>query len=148
MNILIAVDFSAVTDRIVATVLRFAPAPAAHRMFLIHIAAPEPDFVGYGTGPTTVRSQVAHELREQHAQLAVYAARLRAGGCEVTPLLLQGPTIETVLAEAGRVAADLLVIGSHGHGAVYDLLVGSVSEGLVRRSDRPVLVVPALRGRE
>lgn len=145
MNILIAVDFSAVTERVVDTVLRFATTPAAHRMFLIHVAAPEPDFVGYGTGPKTVRSQVAQELHAQHASLKVHADRLRAGGCDVTPLLLQGPTIETVLAEAVRLDADLLVIGSHGHGAVYDLLVGSVSEGLVRRADRPVLVVPAAR---
>jgi nucleotide-binding universal stress UspA family protein len=147
MNVLIAVDFSAVTDRVVATVLRFATNPAAHRMFLVHVAPPDPDFVGYGTGPKTVRSQIAAELREQHGQLKAVADRLRAGGCEVTPLLLQGPTIETVLEEAERLEADLLVIGSHGHGAVYDLLVGSVSEGLVRRSDRPVLVVPAGRGK-
>jgi len=60
-------------------------------------------------------------------------------------LLLQGATIATVLTEADRLEANLLVIGSHGHGAVYDLLVGSVSEGLVRRSKRPMLVVPAAK---
>jgi nucleotide-binding universal stress UspA family protein len=143
MNILIAVDFSAVTDRIIECLLRFATNPAAHRMYLIHVTPPEPAFVGYDAGPTTLRGQVAHELRDQHVELQRHAATLRAAGCEVTPLLLQGPTIETVLAEADRLKTDLLVIGSHGHGAVYDLLVGSVSEGLVRRSKRPVLVVPA-----
>ncbi len=60
-------------------------------------------------------------------------------------MLLQGATIATVLTEADRLEANLLVIGSHGHGAVYDLLVGSVSEGLVRRSKRPMLVVPAAK---
>jgi nucleotide-binding universal stress UspA family protein len=143
MNLLIAVDFSAVTGRIIECLLRFAPEAAAHRMVLVHVTPPDPDFVGYDAGPTTVRSQLAQELREQHAELQRHAATLRAAGCEVTPLLLQGPTIETVLREADRIEADLLVIGSHGHGAVYDLLVGSVSEGLVRRSKRPVLVVPA-----
>lgn len=143
MNILIAVDFSAVTDRIVACLGRFAPGPSAHRMTLVHVAPPEPAFVGYETGPATLRDQLAHELREQHAHLQRYGAALREVGCEVTSRLLQGPTIETVLAEAERIEADLIVIGSHGHGAVYDLLVGSVSEGLVRRSKLPVLVVPA-----
>ena len=143
MNILIAVDFSAVTGRIIECLVRFATNPAAHRMYLIHVTPPEPAFVGYDAGPATLRGQVAHELRDQHVELQRQAATLRSAGCDVTPLLLQGPTIETVLGEAERLEADLLVIGSHGHGAVYDLLVGSVSEGLVRRSRRPVLVVPA-----
>ena len=143
MNILIAVDFSAVTRRIIECVTRFATNPSAHTMYVVHVTPPEPAFVGYDAGPGTLRSQVAHELRDQHVELQRHAALLRAAGCEVTPLLLQGPTIETVLREADRLDVDLLVIGSHGHGAVYDLLVGSVSEGLVRRSKRPVLVVPA-----
>jgi len=143
MNVLIAVDFSAVTERIIDCLTQFATHPSAHRMTLVHVAPPEPAFVGYEAGPDTLRDQVAHELRDQHAELQRYAGVLRAAGCDVTSRLLQGPTIETVLAEADRLAADLLVIGSHGHGAVYDLLVGSVSEGLVRRSKRPVLVVPA-----
>ncbi len=34
--------------------------------------------------------------------------------------------------------------GSHGHGAAYDMVVGSVSNGFIRESKRPVLVVPKL----
>ena len=39
----------------------------------------------------------------------------------------------------------LIVLGSHGQSALYDLLVGSVSEGVVRASKVPVLLVPARR---
>lgn len=53
------------------------------------------------------------------------------------------PTIETVMNDAGRLSASLIVLGSCGHSAVYDLLVGSVSEGIVRASRIPVLLVPA-----
>jgi nucleotide-binding universal stress UspA family protein len=63
----------------------------------------------------------------------------------VTALQLQGATVATVLAEADRLGAELIVLGSHGHGAVYELLVGSVAEGVVRRSKVPVLLVPSLR---
>ena len=38
--------------------------------------------------------------------------------------------------------AELLVVGSHGYGAVYDLLVGSISRGILKHSKIPVLVVP------
>jgi nucleotide-binding universal stress UspA family protein len=48
-----------------------------------------------------------------------------------------------ILAQADQLQADLIVVGSHGHGATYDLLVGSISSGVIRKSKVPVLVVPA-----
>ena len=38
--------------------------------------------------------------------------------------------------------ADLMVLGSHGHGMVASLLIGSVAEGMVRKAVVPTLVVP------
>ena len=51
--------------------------------------------------------------------------------------------VKRILEQAGKRCAELLVIGSHGHGAMFDLLFGSISEGIVRRSTLPVLVVPS-----
>ena len=44
--------------------------------------------------------------------------------------------------EAEILEAGLIVIGTHGHGAVYDVLIGSYSAGIIRKSKLPVLVVP------
>jgi nucleotide-binding universal stress UspA family protein len=60
----------------------------------------------------------------------------------VKPLLVKGATLEVILGEAGRLGADVIVVGSHGHGAMHRFLVGSTADALVRQSDRPVLVVP------
>lgn len=144
MNILAAVDFSAVTKD-VQDVLRRICASLPAKLWLVHVAPPEPDFVGYGAGPHAVRSQVAAEHRTRHQQLQRLAEELRADGIDTTALLLQGPTVETLIGEAAKLPATLIVLGSHGHGAVYDLLVGSVAEGVVRRSKIPVLLVPAVR---
>ena len=38
--------------------------------------------------------------------------------------------------------ADLIIIGSHGYGALFSALLGSVSSGVVRKASCPVLVVP------
>jgi nucleotide-binding universal stress UspA family protein len=142
VNVLVAVDFSPVTQQVLATVRQIAATMPA-QLRLVHVAPPDPAFVGYEAGPAVVRGQVAAEHRERHQQLQRLAEELRAAGVETTALLLQGPTVDALLAEAERLAADLVVLGSHGHGAVHDLLVGSVSEGVVRRSKRPVLLVPA-----
>ncbi|HEY7740857.1 MAG TPA: universal stress protein [Steroidobacteraceae bacterium] len=142
MNILAAVDFSAVTKDVLDALGRIGASMPA-KVFLVHVAPPEPDFVGYSAGPDVVRGQVAIEHRARHQQLQRLAEDLRANEVETTALLLQGATVETLIAEAGKLEAGLIVLGSHGHGAVYDLLVGSVAEGVVRRSTVPVLLVPA-----
>jgi len=142
MKILAAVDFSPVTEQVLQALVRMAATLPA-RVSLVHVAPPDPAFVGYDTGPEAVRGQVAVELHASHRQLQQLAERLRASGVEVTAMQLQGATVATVLEEADRLGAELIVLGSHGHGAVYDLLVGSVAEGVVRRSTVPVLLVPA-----
>ena len=50
--------------------------------------------------------------------------------------------VEVILDEANKLNIDLIVVGSHGHGAVYHLMVGSVSQGVLHQSTCPVLVVP------
>ena len=42
-------------------------------------------------------------------------------------------------------ARDLMVMGNNGHGAMYNLLVGSATKGVLKHSARPVLLVPASR---
>jgi nucleotide-binding universal stress UspA family protein len=141
VRILVAVDFSSVTDRVMDIARDLAARMASH-VYVLHVAEPEPDFVGYDVGPDVVRDQVAEEYHREHRQVQRLADSLRSSDVGATALLIQGSIVETIIREADRLDADLVVVGSHGHGAVFDLLVGSISEGLVRRSSRPVLVVP------
>jgi nucleotide-binding universal stress UspA family protein len=55
----------------------------------------------------------------------------------------EGSVVEEILKTAHEISADLIVMGSHGHGPVYNLLVGSVTEGVLKAGLRPVLLVPA-----
>jgi nucleotide-binding universal stress UspA family protein len=140
-NILVPVDFSEITDSVVATARALAQAFSA-KLWLLHVAAPDPDFVGYEAGPQSVRDQLAGRLRAEHRRLQEEAARLRDGGIEAAALLIQGPTVEKILTEADRIGADLIVLGSHGHGAVYRSLLGSVSESVLRKTACPITIVP------
>jgi nucleotide-binding universal stress UspA family protein len=51
--------------------------------------------------------------------------------------------VQTILEQAEKLDADVIVMGSHGRGKLFDLVVGSVSAGVMRKSPVPVLVVPA-----
>jgi nucleotide-binding universal stress UspA family protein len=146
MNILVSVDFSEATPRILQVAAKLTRALSG-KLWLLHVAEPEPDFVGYEAGPDVVRDQVAREFRDEHRKLQEYADSMRDEGLPVTALMIQGPVVDTVIAEAERLEADMLVVGSHGYGAVYDLLVGSVSRGILKHAEIPVLVVP-VRGLE
>jgi nucleotide-binding universal stress UspA family protein len=80
------------------------------------------------------------------------ARKLRALGrrCEKRRVRVQtvqrtGEPVTEILARAAAEKAAYLVLGSHGHGAAYDLLVGSTTQGVLRGALCPVLVVPLPR---
>jgi nucleotide-binding universal stress UspA family protein len=141
-NILAAIDFSDVTLKVVDKAAKIAGC-CGGKLWLIHVAAPDPDFVGYGTGPQHERDWRAKTLREEHRYIQDTALQLEQSGINVTPLLVQGATVETILDQAHKLNADMIVIGSHGHSAWYKNLVGSVSEAIIRQAWCPVLIVPA-----
>ncbi len=143
-TILVAIDFSSVTEPMLDVAVRMARSFDA-RLCLVHVAPPDPTFVGYEAGPQTVRDAVAEEFREEHRKLHALQKRVEEQGVTATSQFIQGPTIEKILEEAKDLEADLIVMGSHGRGALYHLIVGSVSEGVLRKATCPVLVVPSPR---
>ena len=142
MNVLVALDFSEITETVIETVGKLS-SDRAPKLYLIHVAEPDPDFVGWDAGPDAVRDQIAGEFRREHREIEQLAQRLRDAGHDATGLLVQGPTVKTILSEAEKLKADIIVVGSHGHGSTYELLVGGISSGVIRKSTIPVLVVPS-----
>ena len=53
-----------------------------------------------------------------------------------------GSPASVVLEAAELLDADLIVIGSHGKGKVRHAFIGSVAKRVVRKSPRPVLIIP------
>ena len=142
MKILVALDLSDGTKKVVAAAADLArPIPDA-KLWLLHVAAPDPDFIGYDVGPQTVRDNVAKSFHKEHQHIQDLAADLRNQGLDAVALLVQGQTVATVMKEIAGIGGQIIVVGSHGHGAVYELLVGSTCEGILHKSECPVLVVP------
>lgn len=140
-TILVPIDFSDGTDKVLAAAVKLARREDA-QVHLVHVAAPDPDFVPYDAGPQVVREQVAEDLREEHRGLQALAARLGADGLQASARMVQGTTVDTILELAAKDDADCIVMGTHGHGALHRMVLGSVSEGVIRGAQCPVLVVP------
>jgi nucleotide-binding universal stress UspA family protein len=82
----------------------------------------------------------ADDLRAR-AEIAGLCGRLRAEGLEVTSQVRQGEAADAVARAAAELGADLLVMSTHGRGALGRVLYGSTAAGVLRRAEVPVLLV-------
>jgi nucleotide-binding universal stress UspA family protein len=86
-----------------------------------------------------IRENAEREMVEFLATVTVPPAR------QFSHRLLTGEPVSIILAEAAKPGYDVLVVGTHGRTGVTRLLLGSVTEKLIRLSPIPVLIVPGGR---
>jgi len=141
MKILVCVDLSDSTEEILKTIEKLCR-PLNAKIWLLHNAMPEPETIEFKVDPIEARESLAKTFHHQHRQIQELAEQFRKSGVDATALLVHGKTVDTILTEAADLDIDLIAVGSHGHGAMYQLLVGSISEGVLQRSSIPVLVIP------
>ncbi len=131
MKIVATVDFSTTSENILKVTKTYATKMDAE-VFLIHAEPSQADL-----------SEADYDTKPEFIRLKKDARALERAGVKVTSVFLQGPVCETILAEALRLQADLIITGAHGHGgASCKLHVGHISECILLRSQIPVLVVP------
>jgi nucleotide-binding universal stress UspA family protein len=141
-TILASIDFSPVTERVVDQAVALAQAVGAS-LELIH--AVQPPVVVTDLAPFVGEVvQFTDEIeRGSKRRLKQLQERLAARGVEVTTYCTQGYPVRVILERAREVAAEFIVLGSHGHTAFYDLIVGSTASGVLKGAACPVVVVPA-----
>lgn len=121
MKLLAALDLSRTTPDVLREARNWARRLSAE-LFLIHVAEPDPDFIGYGAGPESVRLAVAHKFQRAHQQIEALAVELRQDGLNATALLVQGPTAETILREADKLSVDAIIMGTRARSAFANCL--------------------------
>lgn len=135
-TILVPIDFSEATETVIATACVFARAFRA-KIVLTHAAV----LIDNGT------ATFVEDSASVAGQLSRIQDGLRRDGFDVDTSQLYGPPAACIQEEAERVGADCIVIGSHGHGALYDVMVGSTASHVLKNSPCPVLVVPIDAGK-
>ncbi len=146
-TIVAAVDFSNATLGVIEMAGSLAKAFGA-QLHLLHVIEQEPTYTAYGFTPDEY--PVLHEFQEEAKRRA--ARKLEdllatvAGNLPGTTVqLVEDSPLHGILEYVKQTKADLVVLGSHGHGVVVSLLLGSVAEGMVRKAIVPTLIVPAAK---
>jgi nucleotide-binding universal stress UspA family protein len=140
-NILVTIDFEEKGQVLIDKAAEMAEKFNA-KLWLVHVAAPDPEFVGYEVGPQYVRDVLAKDLREEHKLLQNFSSQLKDRNIDAEGLLVQGTTIETIVELTKKLTIDLIVIGKHKHGFFHKTFMVSTDESLIELSNVPVLVVP------
>jgi nucleotide-binding universal stress UspA family protein len=158
--LLVPIDFSDATPCVIDLARQLAKALDAE-IHLIHVkelgAAAAPGTLGYGLAGMPELApmsgvpvpsldpmpQPIAETEDQKSKLARWQKEIAQDGIKVTLHEPTGAVADEILDQADAVQADFIVMGTHGHGAMYHLLVGSATKGVLKHATRPVLLVPS-----
>jgi nucleotide-binding universal stress UspA family protein len=145
-RILVPLDFSTSSRRALdyaaGMALRFDAA-----LHLVHVCEVPTMMTGSMDAYAIAYSDWALRLGEEaERELVKVTASLKAR--QVTTEVLFGNPARAIVEAAEANAADLIVMGTHGHGAVMHLMMGNVAERVVRFAPCPVMTVREPRERE
>lgn len=146
-SVLVAIDFSEPTDELLLHAAQLARCQEL-AVRLVHVASPEMQLLTPSPVPAPVEVPDAEDRISARDRLTHYAMDLRAQGLDAHATLTEGAPVARILEIAEAYQAAVIIMGTHGHGLIYDALVGSVSEGVVRRATVPVLLVPPAARRQ
>jgi nucleotide-binding universal stress UspA family protein len=144
-NLLAAVDFSDVSNHVVAKTAELAQQLSA-RIVLLHIIEPVAARLTVRDSASSVFAaawplQTSKRLK---ARLNSLADPLKAAGLEVEPVAHVGLVVDDILEQAVQRHAEFIILGSHGHFAAQHAFRGNIFAGVLSRQPPcPVIVVPA-----
>jgi nucleotide-binding universal stress UspA family protein len=135
---LIATDGSPASQEAVRFGVELAEEQGAVAVF-VHVVPALDIIPGGGFG---ANAKVPREvLEDDWTPLKDAAAVASERGIWSRTVLLQGDAAGKIVKHADEIGADLIVVGSRGHGAVASALLGSVSRAVLHKARRPVLIV-------
>jgi nucleotide-binding universal stress UspA family protein len=139
-NLLVPVDLSEISVAVVEQANCFGQSLASN-LWLLHVVPASNHSVPFNLNRDLWRREIAKGLRDQRRQLYELAELLRREHNHVFTRLIAGTVNTVILAEAERIHAELIIMGSHGHGNVYHALFGGVGQKVMRKASCPVMLV-------
>ena len=151
MKLLVCVDLSSSMPNLLTYTKQLAQSLNAS-ICLLHVTDSQDEILGYGgvfgefplyIDPKDLRQEIATRFKHEHQQLLACSQQLQADGLSCIGLLVNGSAVvPTILKEADKLQADMIIVGSEHKGLLMTLVEGSTSKSLIGQAGIPVLVVP------
>ena len=141
VKILVPLDPSPLSESIIRYIEQFVPHNT--ELVLLHVVLSQPVIL---TGAAAVGAYVEEKARlrdlaEADPYLEILADSLRTKGFSVSTVVESGHAAQVILQAARSKGADLIAMSTHGRSGLSHLLLGSVTDEVLRRSPIPVLVI-------
>ncbi len=144
-TLLAAVDFSDASTKVIEQAHTLAKALSA-KIFFVHVVEPVANYVPVGAAMDVIETapppMMELDVEPHEERLKKLVAAATTDGIDADSIAIVGLAAEEIVATAETQQADTILVGSHGHGALYNLFAGSVVTGILKRSEIPVLVIP------
>lgn len=140
-TILTPVDFSPATAHVIDAAIDLATAVDG-KVVLLHANQPPTVTADYGLAMENVQEIISVSEKASSRQLEHLLRQLSDRGVDASTASISGPAVASIVARAKETDASYIVMGSHGHTALYDLLVGSTTHGVLKKAPCPVVIVP------
>ena len=144
MRILLAVDGSVSSDRAMELVASFR-LPVDSVVRVVSVQQPYVDvlalsWASVGESPEAMETEEQTDARHHHEAVERAERSLLRPGLRVEGFLLRGRPGSCIVDEAKAMQADLVVVGSRGHGTIATMVLGSTASEIVDHAPCPVLV--------
>lgn len=140
-TILAPIDFSGVSDAVVNEAATLARALNG-RVILLTVIQPPIITSEYAPMMENLAEITAAGEKAAAKKLADIEQKLQKDMIPAETIQVNGAPVAHIVEQAQKLGADYVVMGSHGHTAVYDLLVGSTTHGVLMRAKCPLVIVP------
>lgn len=141
MNILLAVDGSVYTKKMLAYLVTHEElfAKETHHYTILHVNTPLPSHMHSAIGGHLVLEKF--HIQDSHRIIEPVEKFLQQHNMQTQSVWKVGNPGDVIADYANNEAIDLLIMGSHGHGALASLIMGSVTMRTFASCTKPVLLV-------
>ena|SRR5579862_5996885 len=139
-QILVPVDFSDCSVNALDYALALGE-KLGTKLTLLHVVEPAVYQDNYLMAPTGLDENNQNLVAAGRERLATLRARVTTHGLPVETLVRMGRAQSEISDTAKAIGSDLIVMGTHGHGGLKQVLLGGTAERVVRHAPCPVLTV-------
>lgn len=140
-KILMATDFSECSDHALRYACEFAEAFSAELHLLTVFEPPTAAYSEFGIGYIGVENVEEELISQLSAKLHGYPETVWQNKLDLTRSVRTGRPFVEIVRYAKEIDGDLIIIGTHGRGAIAHMFMGSTAERVVRKAPCPVMTV-------